>query len=104
LIFAAGSVFTFAWYHIALVDSHYDAFKNLSSSFILLLALTSNKGNPNRDEVEKLVTKRHSCIDQLKSITREYRAKSDDLRIVLEYAMGKDLELTNEDINLLYDQ
>ncbi|CAJ0835682.1 7486_t:CDS:2, partial [Entrophospora sp. SA101] len=85
LIFAAGSVFTFAWYHIALVDSHYDAFKNLSSSFILLLALTSNKGNPNRDEVEKLVTKRHSCIDQLKSITREYRAKSDDLRIVLEY-------------------
>ncbi|CAJ0840054.1 12097_t:CDS:10 [Entrophospora sp. SA101] len=65
LIFAAGSVFTFAWYHIALVDS--------------------NKGNPNRDEVEKLVTKRHSCIDQLKSITREYRAKSDDLRIVLEY-------------------
>jgi hypothetical protein len=77
--------FTFAWYHIALVDSHYDAFKNLSSSFILLLALTSSKGNPNRDEVEKLATQRHSCIDQLKSITREYRAKSDDLRIVLEY-------------------
>ncbi|CAB5396136.1 unnamed protein product [Rhizophagus irregularis] len=74
----------FAWYHIALVDSHYDAFKELVSSFRLLAALCGGKGSLPRDQVENLVEKRYLCLRSLKKIGEEYRSKSDDMRVVLE--------------------
>ncbi|CAG8613570.1 7528_t:CDS:2, partial [Funneliformis mosseae] len=84
-ILAASAVFIFAWYHIALVDSHYDKFKKLISSFRLLAALCSGKGSLPRDQVENLKEKRDLCLGSLKKIGKEYRSKSDDLRIVLEH-------------------
>lgn len=83
-LLAASAVFIFAWYHIALVDSHYDAFKELVSSIRLLAALCGGKGSLPRDQVENLVEKRYLCLRSLKKIGEEYRSKSDDMRVVLE--------------------
>ncbi|CAG8505047.1 7798_t:CDS:2 [Dentiscutata heterogama] len=82
LVFSVGSVIIFAWYHVALVDSHYDTFKELIASFRLLSALIG--GNKSRDMVDNLVTTRRLCLDQLRKVSEDYRSKSDDLRLALE--------------------
>lgn len=69
---------------ISLYLSHYDAFKELVSSFRLLAALCGGKGSLPRDQVENLVEKRYLCLRSLKKIGEEYRSKSDDMRVVLE--------------------
>ncbi|CAG8518482.1 5396_t:CDS:10 [Ambispora gerdemannii] len=85
LILAGGFVFIFAWYHIALVDSHYDTFKDVLSSYCIFTALISGKGSDAREKVESLVSMRRTCFRNLARIGEEYREKSDDLRYVFEY-------------------
>ncbi|CAG8553154.1 3909_t:CDS:2 [Ambispora leptoticha] len=87
-VLAGGFVFIFAWYHIALVDSHYDAFKDVLSSYCIFKALISGKGSDAREKVESLVSMRRACIRNLKRIEEDYRGKSDDLRYVFEYRAG----------------
>ncbi|CAG8547787.1 4494_t:CDS:2 [Dentiscutata erythropus] len=99
LIFSAGSVVIFAWYHVALVDSHYDTFKELIASFRLLSALIG--GNKSRDMVENLVTARGLCLDQLRKVSEDYRSKSDDLRLVLEIS---EREQSNDGHDEFYDK
>ncbi|RIB18031.1 hypothetical protein C2G38_1926833, partial [Gigaspora rosea] len=81
-IFSVASVIIFAWYHVALVDSHYDTFKELIASFRLLSAISG--GSKSRDMVESLVATRRLCLDQLRKVSDDYRSKSDDLRLALE--------------------
>ncbi|KAG9300103.1 hypothetical protein G9A89_000843 [Geosiphon pyriformis] len=82
----AGSfVFIFAWYHIALVDSHYDTFKDVISSYRIFAALANGKGTDHREKIENLVLTRRTCIGYLEKIANDHRHKSEDLRLVLEY-------------------
>ncbi|CAG8729341.1 17634_t:CDS:1, partial [Acaulospora morrowiae] len=62
----------------------YDTFKELVASFRLFAALCSKKGSKPREQLENLVMKRRDCIDTLGKISKEYRSRSDDLRLVLE--------------------
>ncbi|CAG8443025.1 3489_t:CDS:2, partial [Scutellospora calospora] len=91
LMLSVGAVIIFAWYHVALVDSHYDTFKELIASFRLLAALSGGKGSKSRDIVENLVTTSRLCSDYLKKISDDYRSKSDDLRLVLEISEREQL-------------
>ncbi|CAG8690039.1 19704_t:CDS:2 [Cetraspora pellucida] len=101
LMFSFGSVVIFAWYHVALVDSHYDTFKELIASFRLLSALSGGRGSKSRDMIEHLVATRRLCLDSLKKVSEDYRSKSDDLRLALEISEREQL---NDGLNGLYDK
>jgi len=85
LVLAGGFVFIFAWYHIALIDSHYDTLKEVISSYHICMALLSGKGSDAYGQIESLVTTRRACISYLKKVADDYRHKNSDLRFVLEY-------------------
>ncbi|CAG8505677.1 37579_t:CDS:2 [Gigaspora margarita] len=99
LIFAVASVIIFAWYHVALVDSHYDTFKELIASFRLLSAISG--GSKSRDMVESLVATRRLCLDQLRKVSDDYRSKSDDLRLALEIS---ERDQSNDGFDEFYDK
>ncbi|CAG8601347.1 4883_t:CDS:2, partial [Paraglomus occultum] len=85
VVLAGAVVFIFAWYHVILVDSHYDTFKDVISSYRLLAALASGKGSKPHEQVEGLVQARRQCLHDLSNVCDKYASKSDDLRYVMDY-------------------